>query len=313
MTALLKPDITQLRRGNTDVEGVWLFNSNRRGPFTAITCLIHGNEICGPWAIKELLESIQANKFILKHGKLCLIMCNLDAFDTFNPADLHASRFVEEDMNRVWSTEKLQNASSLERKRANALLPFLGQADYLLDLHSMHDPGDPLLLTGLSRRDFEFAQKLKLPGHIIVDAGHSEGVRLRDYKPEATALLVECGFHLAASSKVVAKQSVARFLLATDQAEISMFDESWALDELEISKFVSKEVAVTHAIVAKTNELKFKEDWQNMQTLPKEGQLLAVDGNTIFRTPYDNCTLIMPSLKQLRPGVTVVRLAKNVA
>jgi hypothetical protein len=50
-----------------------------------------------------------------------------------------------------------------------------------------------------------------------------------------------------------------------------------------------------------------------MQTLLKEGQLLAVDGNTIFRTPYDNCTLIMPSLKQLRPGVTVMRLAKNAA
>ncbi len=313
MTALLKPDVAPIRQGNTDVEGVWLFDSNRDGPFTAITCLIHGNEICGPWAIKELLQSIQANKFVLKHGKLCLILCNLDAFDRFNPADLHASRFVEEDMNRVWSSDKLQSASTLERTRAKVLLPFLAQADYLLDLHSMHDPGDPLLLTGLSRKDFEFAQNLKLPGHIIVDAGHSEGVRLRDYKPEATALLVECGFHLAASSKVVAKQSVARFLLAIGQAETSMFDESWALDELENSKFVSKEVAVTHAIVAKTNGLKFKEEWQNMQTLPKEGQLLAVDGNTIFRTPYDNCTLIMPSLKQLRPGVTVVRLAKNVA
>jgi Succinylglutamate desuccinylase / Aspartoacylase family len=313
MTALLRPDITPIRQGNTDVEGVWLFDSGGDGPFTAITCLIHGNEICGPWAIKELLESIQANKFNLKHGKLCLIMCNLDAFDSFNPADLHASRFVEEDMNRVWSIDKLQSASTLERKRANVLLPFLKQADYLLDLHSMHDPGDPLLLTGLSRRDFEFAQKLKLPGHIIVDAGHAEGVRLRDYKPEATALLVECGFHLAASSKIVAQQSVAKFLIATGQADIDMFDESWALQDLANSEFVSKEVAVTHAIVAKTNELKFKEDWQNMQTLPKEGQLLAVDGNTIFRTPYDNCTLIMPSLKQLRPGVTVVRLAKNVA
>jgi Succinylglutamate desuccinylase / Aspartoacylase family len=313
MMTLLRPEITPIRQGNTDVEGVWLFDSKRDGPFTAITCLIHGNEICGPWAIKELLESIQANKFILKHGKLCLIMCNLDAFDSFNPADLHASRFVEEDMNRVWSIDKLQSASTLERKRANALLPFLGQADYLLDLHSMHDPGDPLLLTGLSRRDFEFAQNLKLPGHIIVDAGHAEGVRLRDYKPETTALLVECGFHLAASSKIVAQQSVAKFLIATGQADIHMFDESWAIEDLANSEFISKEVAVTHAIAAKTNELKFKEDWQNMQTLPKEGQLLAVDGNTIFRTPYDNCTLIMPSLKQLRPGVTVVRLAKNVA
>jgi hypothetical protein len=313
MTTLLKPDISQIRQGNTEVEGVWLFESNIDGPFTVITCLIHGNEICGPWAVKDLIANLQEHKLTLLKGKLCLIICNLDAFDRFNPDDLHASRFLEEDMNRVWSQDKLQTPSTLERERANTLIPYLDQADYLLDLHSMHDPGDPLLLTGLSSKDFEFAQKLKLPGHIIIDAGHSEGVRLRDYKPEATALLVECGFHLAASSKVVAKQSIGRFLMTTSQADLSMFDDSWALNELETAKFVSKQVAVTHAIVAKTHELKFKEEWQNMQTLPKEGQLLAVDGNTIFRTPYDNCTLIMPSLKQLRPGVTVVRLAKNVA
>jgi predicted deacylase len=313
MNMLLAPDLTSIRQGNTGVEGVWLFDSGITGPFTVITCLIHGNEICGPSAIKELIETLQTAKLNLLQGRLCLVICNLGAFDRFDPTNLHASRFIEEDMNRVWSAEKLQNPSTLERKRANALLPYLSQADYLLDLHSMHDPGDPLLLTGLTSKDFEFAQKLKLPGHIIVDAGHSEGVRLRDYKPEATALLVECGFHLAVSSKVVAKQSVARFLIATGQANESMFSDSWASKELKDSQFVSKEVAVTHAIVAKTNELKFKEDWQNMQTLPKEGQLLAVDSNTIFRTPYDNCTLIMPSLKQLRPGVTVMRLAKNIS
>jgi predicted deacylase len=313
MNMLLAPNLTSIRQGNTGVEGVWLFDSGIAGPFTAITCLIHGNEICGPWAMMNLIESLQTEKLNLLNGKLCLVMCNLSAFDRFNPTDLHASRFVEEDMNRVWSAEKLQNPSTLERKRANEILPYLSQADYLLDLHSMHDPGDPLLLTGLTGKDFEFAQKLNLPGHIIVDAGHAEGVRLRDYKPEATALLVECGFHLAASSKVVAKQSVASFLIATGQADESMFSDSWALNELKNSQFVSKEVEVTHAIVAKTIELKFKEDWQNMQTLSKEGQLLAVDSNTIFRTPYDNCTLIMPSLKQLRPGVTVMRLAKNVS
>jgi predicted deacylase len=313
MNVLTPPDITLTRQGNTDVEGVWLFDSHAPGPFTVVTALIHGNEICGPWAVQELIENIQTRKAVLKQGKLCLILCNLAAFDRFNANDLHASRFVDEDMNRVWSTDKLQNASTQERKRANELLPFVTQADYLLDVHSMHDPGDPLLLTGLSSRDFEFTQKLRVPGHIIIDAGHSEGVRLRDFKTETTALLVECGFHLAPSSKLVAKQSVARFLMATGQLQDGMFDQSWGLRELESSTFLAKEVAVTHAIVAKTNEMKFKEEWHNMQTLPKEGQLLAVDGNMIFRTPYDNCTLIMPSLKQLRPGVTVVRLAKNVA
>lgn len=33
------------------------------------------------------------------------------------------------------------------------------------------------------------------------------------------------------------------------------------------------------------------------------------NGEPIY-TPYDNCMLVMPSLRQLRPGVTVVRLGK---
>jgi succinylglutamate desuccinylase len=312
LAALVKPDISGIRQGNTGTEGVWLFDSGTKGPYTAITTLIHGNEICGPWAIKQLIENLQANRWQLKLGSLCLILCNLNAFDRFDADNLHASRFIEEDMNRVWSVEKLSSASTMERRRANELLPYLSKADFLLDLHSMHDPGDPLLLTGLTRKDFEFAQKLNLPGHIIVDAGHSEGVRLRDFQPEATNLLVECGFHLAASSGDIAKQSIASFLSATQQIDIAVLDQSWQKNP-QAPIFNSKEVEVTHAIVAKTNDMKFKEEWQNMQTLPKEGQLLAVDGNTIFRTPYDNCTLIMPSLKQLRPGVTVMRLAKNVS
>jgi predicted deacylase len=310
MTTLQKPDIASIRQGNTGVSGVWRFDSKTAGPATLITALIHGNEICGPWAIKDLIESLQAKKFRLSRGSLTLALCNLEAFDRFDPDDLHASRFIEEDMNRVWSNDKLQSQATVERRRANALLPFIANTDYLLDLHSMHDPGEPLLLTGLARRDFDFAKQLNLPGHIIVDAGHSEGVRLRDFQANTTSLLVECGFHLDNASKTIAKLAVARFLVATGQVDLAEFDRSWLLAEAQ-EDLSFKQVAVTHAIVAKSNDMQFKQAWQNMQTIPKEGQLLAVDGTTIFRTPYDNCTLVMPSLKQLRPGVTVMRLAKN--
>jgi len=34
------------------------------------------------------------------------------------------------------------------------------------------------------------------------------------------------------------------------------------------------------------------------------------DGEPVL-TPYDDCVLVMPSLRQLRPGVTVVRLARR--
>lgn len=122
---LQKPELGTLRQGNTGVEGVWQFDSGQPGRSVLITALIHGNELCGAWALKALLE---ANiRPVL--GKLTLMFGNLEAFDTFDAANHDASRFVDEDMNRVWSDARLVHPVSQEVHRASALLPFVQQAD----------------------------------------------------------------------------------------------------------------------------------------------------------------------------------------
>src|SRR3546814_5796795 len=72
------PDLTQERVGNAGVPGVWHFDSGKQGPSVLITALVHGNELCGAWALKELL----AHGVVLQNGKLTLMFCNLEAFDT---------------------------------------------------------------------------------------------------------------------------------------------------------------------------------------------------------------------------------------
>jgi succinylglutamate desuccinylase len=306
VASVIPPNVAALSASNTDVAGVWRFTGPQPGPSTLITALIHGNEISGAIAAQALIEHVRANPKSLLRGHLTVAFCNLAAFKHFNAEDLHRSRFVHEDMNRIWSLDKLsQPGTSAERQRAAELLPVIEEADFLLDLHSMHDPGDPLLLTGLRQHHIDFTQSLDLPGHIIVDAGHSDGVRLRDYNPKTIALLVECGFHLAPSSIDVAKKSIARFLKVTEQINDLSQTPSWDTEDFADRKAVR----VTDAIVAKSLELCFADDWHNMQTIQAKGTLIAVDGDTRFCTPYDDCTLIMPSLKQLRPGVTVVRFA----
>jgi len=70
---------------------------------------------------------------------------------------------------------------------------------------------------------------------------------------------------------------------------------------------------VTNAVVAPSMDLRFSEAWTGLETLAKAGSVIGwADGQPIV-TPYDNCTLIMPSLRQLKPGVTVVRLARDYA
>ena len=309
-------DIALYRAGNTGCEGVWQFDSGLDGPTVLITSLIHGNEICGAVAIKELIALFLSKSLALARGRLVLAFCNLKAFDQFDPHNLHASRFVDEDMNRVWSKERLDlnHSHSYETARANQLLPWVTRADVLLDLHSMHDAGDPLLLTGLALNDIAFARSLEVVaapvGHIVADSGHSDGIRLRDFQAQTTALLVECGFHLDQSSVDVARQTIYQVLIATKLCVSGPVIRDWPTCTRAAVHDQFKQVRVTSAIVATSMQMQFASDWHNMQTIKKAGTLIAVDGATEHRTAYDDCTLIMPSLKQLKPGVTVARLAQ---
>lgn len=309
---LTLPKLTQERQGNTGTPGVWHFDSGRPGRSMLITCLVHGNELCGAWAVKEVL----ASGLRPARGRLTLIFCNLNAFDTFDPEHHDASRYCDEDMNRVWSPERLACAGTNEARRARELLPWIQQADWLLDLHSMHEPGAPLLLTGTLSRNVSLARALSTPQHVIVDTGHNDGVRLRDYaqfgdpdSENACALLIECGFHGDPASVGVAKNMIARMLIQAGVCDANDIPAAWLLPHGGTQRVLH----VTDGIVAPSMDVQFAQPWQGLETLPDAGDLIGwIDGEPVV-TPYDDCTLIMPSLRQLRPGVTVVRLARTVS
>ena len=67
---------------------------------------------------------------------------------------------------------------------------------------------------------------------------------------------------------------------------------------------------VTDAVVARSMDVQFARQWSNGETIPQAGTVLGWDSGRPFVTPYDGCTLVMPSLRQLRSGVTVMRLAR---
>ncbi|MYN12845.1 succinylglutamate desuccinylase [Pusillimonas sp. TS35] len=306
------PDLAAERQGNTDTPGVWLFDSGKPGRTLMITALVHGNELCGAWALKDLL----AAGLRPRRGRLIMAFCNLDSFDTFDRAHHDASRYLDEDLNRVWDDARLAEPNNRERRRAVALRPWARQADWLLDMHSMHEPGAPLLLTGVLPRNIMLARALGAPRHVIVDAGHKDGVRLRDYgrfgdpaAQDACALLIECGFHGDPASRSVARDIVARMLRQADVIDAIDLPAGWLLPANEPQRILE----VTHAIVAPSMDVRFAQDWQGLETLSHAGDVIGWADNEPIITPYDNCTLIMPSLRQLRPGVTVVRLARNYA
>ncbi|WP_353236148.1 succinylglutamate desuccinylase/aspartoacylase family protein [Diaphorobacter ruginosibacter] len=309
------PDIGAWRAGNTGTEGVWHFDSGRPGRHVLISALIHGNELCGAWALKGLLES----GLRPDNGTLTLAFCNLAAFDRFDPGNHDASRFVDQDMNRQWSDERIDAGDTQERRRAAQLRPFIQKADWVLDLHSMHEPSAPLLLTGVQPRNLELARQMGAPEHIVIDAGHKDGTRMRDYGrfglPDAQAgdsrtLLIECGFHGDPQSRAVAQDICARFLEAAaiaDRAALHARLAGWRLADAPRQWALE----VTGPVVARSGRFTFTEPFTGLEVIAKAGTVIGDNDGEPVVTPYDDCVLVMPSTRQARAGVTVVRFARR--
>ena len=87
-------------------------------------------------------------------GRLTLVFANLDAYGRFDAEDPTASRFVDEDLNRIWDLETLESGRrSSELRRARLLRPIFETADVLLDLHSMLPIADVVTRSALERKE----------------------------------------------------------------------------------------------------------------------------------------------------------------
>ena len=287
---------------------IHVIESGKPGPTVMVTSLTHGNEVSGAIVVDALLSA----GLKPRSGTLILTFNNIEAYHSFDPRTPFKSRMVDEDFNRVWGRLD-QPATTAEMKRALVLKPFVERADLLLDLHSMHDDGVPLMLAGPLDKGTVFAKKVGTPVDIIRDAGHAAGMRMRDYggfgdaSSPKNALLIETGQHWRASSVVVAKDVTARFLVATGIVEPGDLPAGWK----QPSPPSQRVVEVTHAIATKRGDFRPVRVFEGQETIAKAGTVLGHDDGQPVTTPYDNCVLVMPSANRpLRGGVTVVRLGR---
>jgi hypothetical protein len=137
------PDLRPWLGGNCGIPGVWTFTATAPGPHLALVALTHGNEIAGAAVLAEMLMA----GIRPECGRLSLIFNNIDAFLVFDPSNPTATRYLDEDLNRLWGEDRLQSPrDSREMRRVRALLPVIESVDVLVDLHSMLWPSDPLTL-----------------------------------------------------------------------------------------------------------------------------------------------------------------------
>lgn len=310
---LIGPDISGYAKGTGDIDYVHTYDSGVAGPHVAISALVHGNEPCGAVAVDRLLKlGVRPAR-----GKLSLLFVNIEAYEAFDPADPNATRYLDEDLNRVWSPAILNGTrTSRELKRARELAPFIETIDALLDIHSMQYATRALMLTGHYQRAKTLCGKMGMPDLVVADRGHAQGPRLRDFgafneaDSEKTALLIECGQHWDLASGDIAKASCVQFLRAMQSLDPSAIETLAADMHVSLAPSKAQEfVTVTNPITIASDEFRFLQPFEGLEVIEKAGTVIAMDGDQEVATPHDNCILIMPS-RRLWKGQTAVRLGR---
>ncbi len=303
------PDIAPYKTGNTGVDYVQVLDSGKPGPNVMVQALTHGNEFCGAIALDHFfrkgIKPVQ--------GKLTLAFANVAAFERFDFDDPDRSRYIDEDYNRVWGDDTLLGSrDSAELRRARALRPFVDAADYLLDLHSMHGPCRPIMVCAKSEKSAVFSRRVGVPGDLLIDTGHPAGLRMiergafNDPASPKTAVLIECGQHWEKGAADIAVDTLYRFLAASGAVDASICKSHFRV----AAPAVQKTIRVTEAVVVKSSGFKFPYLFKGLEVIPKSGTVVATDGDTTWKTPYDDCVMVMPSLAHAKPGTTVLRLGR---
>jgi predicted deacylase len=307
------PDLRPWQAGNCGIPYVWRFDGAGPGPFLWVNALLHGNELCGAWALDRLLST----GIRPRRGTLALSFANVAAFERRPAGETLGLRFLDEDMNRLW--DRLDGpGGSTELDRARALRPLADRADVLLDLHAMTHATEPLFLTGLvEHREKQeqaraLATRIGVPSLLVADCGHRAGRRLRDYAPFTdpasgqVALIVECGGWWERRSVDIAIETVRRTLLALDLLDAGDLDGFGGLDEPTAPVRV---VEATHTVTIATDAFRFAGNFRGNEVIPRAGTIIAFDGPQPVVTPYDDCFLLFPTTHPAR-GTTAVRLGR---
>ena len=137
------------------------------GPSMIVMTGLHGNEPAGAWAAERVLARLEREGSDI-HGRFVVLAGNLKAL-------AKGVRFLDRDLNRQWTPEKvaaLENRSinDAEAEEQRELLAAIRHAVnesagpvYFLDLHTTSAVGPPFVTVGDTLRNREFARSFPLP------------------------------------------------------------------------------------------------------------------------------------------------------
>lgn len=292
------------------------FPGHPDGPLLVCIGGLHGNEPSGVAALTRVCESLQPWKTRL-HGEFLGIAGNLRALAS-------GSRFISEDLNRIWTEPRvagLRSLSTSEHLRDEAveqwellsvideLLETRAGKVFFVDLHTTSAVGGPFTVFGDTLSNREFAREFPVPMILGLEE-QIEGTLMEFVsKRGAVALGFEAGEHDSPES--LARQEAAIWIALTatgivERDDFSNLQEQRAkLEKASTSLPRVVEVIYRHA-VTEEDRFSMEPGFSNFDRI-REGQIVARDKNGEISAPHSGRVLLPLYQAQGSDGYFLVR------
>src|SRR3989344_2035889 len=187
----------------TNIE-VIVKESENPGMNVVVLAGVHGNESFGVEMLKKTIPKIK-----VLNGKVTFIFANLEALK-------QNKRFVEYNLNRAFfKTQSKEIYNTLEGKTDREIMPYLDEADVMLDIHASFTPESiPFIIC--QPQSFEFAKCL--PFEIVSSNWDNFEPGSTDYYmniQNKIGICIECGFMNDKKSIKRARRALFNFLTKT--------------------------------------------------------------------------------------------------
>ena len=268
-------------------------------PRVVVTTGIHGNELAGPAAAERVLSAIR-ERGLPVHGQLLVLAGNLKAM-------AERTRFVDRDLNRDWTGERIASARSKPVEGRDAedrellellehIREFVGDHTDLtfVDLHTSSADGAPFVTIGDTLRNRRFARHFPLPTIVGLEEQVDDSLLEFLNNRGLVTFGVEGGQHDSPKS-----------IDAHESALWLAFVRAGLLDEASVDRAAHRarlkaaiegvpgvlEVRFRHAITAE-DEFRMRPGYVNFQKIRK-GEHLADDRNGPIYAP-ENGRILLP-------------------
>ena len=287
------------------------------GPTIIAVAGIHGNEATGVSAIERVIKEIEPVKAKMK-GRFLGLKGNIPALSA-------GVRFVDEDMNRLWTTSildkirrtKSRELSSIDRVEVKKMLQILdpivvtdeSEEIIYVDLHTFSGSGGLFSITSDDERHSRILSKLGVPR--IFGLQHSIPGTSMDYVEDAghIGFAFETGTH---GSKEAEDNAFAGLLVLLesigmiDRSDITDYDICHDYLMSRVSGYPSKVQFLYKHIIEEGDEFIMRPGFQNFDEVQK-GDWLASDRNGKIKALADGYLLMPLYQEQGNDGFFIVR------